>query len=88
MGVGRHQQGRDQRICRQYLGKYHHFTLARSCYAAIMDAKSTEPTRPVVDLQTQLAKAYMSGNGAEVERVLTLIAEAKIVLPPKSRAAA
>jgi hypothetical protein len=53
-----------------------------------MEAKQTEPTRPVVDLQTQLAKAYMSGNGAEVERLLALIAEAKIVLPPKSRAAA
>jgi hypothetical protein len=53
-----------------------------------MEAKQTEPTRTVVDLQTQLAKAYMSGNGAEVERVLALITEAKVVLPPKSRAAA
>jgi hypothetical protein len=53
-----------------------------------MEVKQTEPTRPVVDLQTQLAKAYLSGNGAEVERVLALIAEAKVVLPPKSRAAA
>ena len=53
-----------------------------------MDAKQTEAIRPVVDLQTQLAKAYMSGNGAEVERLLALVAEAKIVLPPKTRAAA
>ena len=53
-----------------------------------MEAKQIEPARPVVDLQTQLAKAYLSGNGAEVERVLALIAEAKVVLPPKSRAAA
>ena len=43
---------------------------------------------PVVDLQTQLARAYMSGNGAEVERLLSLITAAEIVLPPKTRAAA
>jgi hypothetical protein len=53
-----------------------------------MDATQTEQTRPVVDLQTQLTKAYLSGNGAEVERLLALIDDAKIVLPPKSRAAA
>jgi hypothetical protein len=40
------------------------------------------------DLQTLLARAYMSGNGAEVERVLRLITEAQVVLPPKTRAAA
>jgi hypothetical protein len=43
---------------------------------------------PVMDLQTQLARAYMSGNGAEVERVLALIQAADIALPPKTRAAA
>jgi hypothetical protein len=41
-----------------------------------------------VDLQTQLSRAYMSGNGAEVERLLALITEAKIVLPPKTSRAA
>ena len=41
-----------------------------------------------MDLQTQLSHAYMSGNGAEVERVLALIMEAKIVLPPKTSRAA
>ena len=38
-----------------------------------------------VDLQTQLNRAYLSGNGAEVERVLSLIADANLLLPPKSR---
>ena len=38
-----------------------------------------------MDLQTQLSRAYLSGNGAEVERLLALITEANIVLPPKSR---
>ena len=41
-----------------------------------------------MDLQTQLSRAYLSGNGAEVERVLALIAEANVVLPPKSSRAA
>lgn len=41
-----------------------------------------------MDLQTQLSRAYMSGNGAEVERLLGLITEAKIVLPPKTSRAA
>jgi hypothetical protein len=41
-----------------------------------------------MDLQTQLSRAYLSGNGAEVERLLALIAEANIVLPPKSSRAA
>jgi hypothetical protein len=36
------------------------------------------------ELQTQLARAYLSGNGAEVERVLALIAEANYTLPPKT----
>jgi hypothetical protein len=43
---------------------------------------------PVVDLQTQLARAYLSGDGAEVERVLREITAADIALPPKTRAAA
>ena len=45
-------------------------------------------TAATMDLQTQLSRAYLSGNGAEVERVLALIAEANIVLPPKSSRAA
>jgi hypothetical protein len=40
------------------------------------------------DLQSQLSRAYLSGNGAEVERLLALIAEANIVLPPKTSRAA
>jgi hypothetical protein len=39
------------------------------------------------DLQTRLNRAYLSGNGAEVERLLAQIAEANFALPPKSRAA-
>jgi hypothetical protein len=52
------------------------------------DVNRDRQERSAPDLQAQLARAYMSGNGAEVERLLTLIAEAKIVLPPKTRAAA
>jgi hypothetical protein len=52
------------------------------------DAYREPEPRPTVDLQAQLARAYMSGNGAEVERVLQLINEAQIKLPPKTRAAA
>jgi hypothetical protein len=40
------------------------------------------------ELQTRLARAYLSGNGAEVERVLALIAEANYTLPPKTANAA
>jgi hypothetical protein len=40
------------------------------------------------ELQARLARAYLSGNGAEVERVLALIAEANYVLPPKTSRAA
>lgn len=36
------------------------------------------------ELQARLARAYLSGNGAEVERVLALIAEANYTLPPKT----
>jgi hypothetical protein len=32
-----------------------------------------------------LNKAYLSGDGAEVERVLGLMAEANVALPPKGR---
>jgi len=40
------------------------------------------------ELQARLARAYLSGNGAEVERVLALITEADYTLPPKSSRAA
>lgn len=48
----------------------------------------SSPTGPALltstaDLQTQLNRAYLSGNGAEVERVLTLIGQANLALPPK-----
>jgi len=40
------------------------------------------------ELQARLARAYLSGNGAEVERVLALVAEAQYTLPPKTDRAA
>lgn len=40
------------------------------------------------ELQARLARAYLSGNGAEVERVLALIAAADYTLPPKTSRAA
>jgi hypothetical protein len=40
------------------------------------------------DLQARLARAYLSGDGAEVERLLAQIAAANYVLPPKSSRAA
>jgi hypothetical protein len=40
------------------------------------------------DLQARLARAYLSGNGAEVERVLALVARANYQLPPKTEHAA
>lgn len=40
------------------------------------------------ELQARLAQAYLSGNGAEVERVLALIADASYTLPPKTSRAA
>lgn len=40
------------------------------------------------ELQARLARAYLSGNGAEVERVLALITAANLTLPPKSSRAA
>jgi hypothetical protein len=47
-------------------------------------------SRPLAseELQARLARAYLSGNGAEVERLLALIAEANFTLPPKSSRAA
>jgi hypothetical protein len=57
--------------------------------------RGTGETRPEAsgrlapeELQTRLARAYLSGNGAEVERVLALIAEANYTLPPKTASAA
>jgi hypothetical protein len=55
------------------------------------DAKRNERSQAMptaADLQNQLTRAYMSGNGAEVERLLALINAAEIKLPPKTRAAA
>jgi hypothetical protein len=40
------------------------------------------------ELQARLARAYLSGNGAEVERLLALVAEANYTLPPKTSRAA
>jgi hypothetical protein len=40
------------------------------------------------ELQARLARAYLSGNGAEVERLLGLIGEANYTLPPKTSRAA
>jgi hypothetical protein len=40
------------------------------------------------DLQARLARAYLSGDGAEVEQVLALIAEENYSLPPKTSRAA
>jgi hypothetical protein len=40
------------------------------------------------ELQARLARAYLSGNGAEVERLLALISEANFTLPPKTSRAA
>ena len=40
------------------------------------------------ELQARLARAYLSGNGAEVERVLALVAESQYTLPPKTDRAA
>lgn len=40
------------------------------------------------ELQARLARAYLSGNGAEVEWVLALVAEARYTLPPKTDRAA
>jgi hypothetical protein len=36
------------------------------------------------DLQARLARAYLSGNGAEVELVLALVEKARYTLPPKT----
>jgi hypothetical protein len=36
------------------------------------------------ELQARLARAYLSGNGDEVEKVLALVAKADYKLPPKT----
>ncbi len=48
----------------------------------------SSPAPAPADLQARLARAYLSGNGAEVERLLAQIAEANLVLPPKTSRAA
>lgn len=60
-----------------------------------MGGKGNVDTKPATpgplapeELQARLARAYLSGNGAEVERVLALIAEANYTLPPKTANAA
>jgi hypothetical protein len=54
--------------------------------------KASQPYGPAAptpsDLQARLARAYMSGDGAEVERLLAQIVEANYVLPPKTAQAA
>jgi hypothetical protein len=40
------------------------------------------------DLQARLARAYLSGNGPEVERLLAQIAAGNYALPPKTSRAA
>ena len=40
------------------------------------------------ELQARLAKAYLSGDGAEVERLLAIINGANLALPPKTANAA
>jgi hypothetical protein len=40
------------------------------------------------ELQARLARAYLSGNGAEVERLLAIINGANYALPPKTDRAA
>ncbi len=42
-----------------------------------MNTARREAPEAAVDLNTALNKAYLSGNGAEVERVLALIEAAK-----------
>jgi hypothetical protein len=52
------------------------------------DAEHDDSLRELREWQTRLARAYLSGNGAEVERLLALIAEANYTLPPKTSRAA
>ena len=40
-----------------------------------------EPDPAAADLSAALMKAYLSGNGAEVERVMTLMAQAGVGMP-------
>ena len=50
-------------------------------------ARSAQAQAPA-DLQAHLARAYMSGDGAEVERLLAQIAAGNYSLPPKTSRAA
>jgi hypothetical protein len=52
-----------------------------------LEEPATSALAPL-DLQARLARAYLSGDGAEVERLLTQVAEANFVLPPKTDRAA
>ena len=46
------------------------------------------PAMAPSELQARLARAYLSGNGAEVERLLAIINGANYALPPKTDRAA
>jgi hypothetical protein len=46
-----------------------------------------EPDPAAADLSAALMKAYLSGNGAEVERVMTLMAQAGVGMPVAAGAA-
>ncbi len=48
------------------------------------------PAQPMApgELQARLAKAYLSGDGAEVERLLAIINGGNYALPPKTANAA
>lgn len=53
---------------------------------AQVTAEPTAGTRRLApaELQMRLARAYLSGNGAEVEKVLALVAQSHYTLPPKT----
>jgi hypothetical protein len=48
------------------------------------------PAQPMApsELQARLARAYLSGDGAEVDRLLAIINSANYTLPPKTANAA
>jgi hypothetical protein len=52
------------------------------------DVDARERVPAPAELQARLTRAYLSGNGAEVERVLALVSEASYTLPPKTDRAA
>ena len=52
------------------------------------DAELDDSLRELHEWQARLARAYLSGNGAEVERLIALITEANYTLPPKTSRAA